>query len=390
MPSLRKRLRSPFWFACFSRADGSRAQRTTKTRDRKLALKLAIEWEEAARLRITEAQARRVLSDLHEQIHGTRLSSPSVTDYVKQWMGRKQGETAAVTLAAYRHATNEFVEFLGERASQPIHYMTPAQVATWRDAAATKATARTANNKLKIVRALFQSAWREGLLPENPAAKVQVLKTADSNRRPFVLDELKALLRVASTEWRGMILAGLYTGQRLKDIASLRWANVDMERGEIRLSTSKTGRHQVIPIASPLRAYIAELPATDVPTAPLFPNAYRIATNNLHVGLLSRHFGELLASAGLAKPPPETHEGTGKGRHAPRDRNPLSFHSLRHTATSMLKAAGVSEAVARDIIGHDSAEISRHYTHVDETAKRKALSKLPDVTATPTAKKPKA
>lgn len=196
MPSLRKRRRSPFWFACFSRADGSRAQRTTKTRDRKLALKLAIEWEEAARLRITEAQARRVLSDLHEQIHGTRLSSPSVADYVKQWMGRKQGEAAAVTLAAYRHATNEFIAFLGERASQPIHYMTPAQVASWRDASATKATARTANNKLKIVRALFQSAWREGLLTENPAAKVQVLKTADSNRRPFTLDELKALLRV--------------------------------------------------------------------------------------------------------------------------------------------------------------------------------------------------
>jgi len=75
-----------------------------------------------------------------------------------------------------------------------------------------------------------------------------------------------------------------------------------------------------------------------------------------------------------------THKGTGKGRDVARERNRLSFHSLRHTATLLLKAAGVSEAVARDIIGHESAEISRHYTHVDEDSKRKAIALLPDLT----------
>jgi integrase len=187
---------------------------------------------------------------------------------------------------------------------------------------------------------------------------------------------------MANNEWRGMILAGLYTGQRLKDIASLTWANVDMERAEIRLATSKTGRRQIIPIATPLRAYIEGLPAGDNPSAPIFPSAYRIATVNLHVGMLSRQFGELMATAGLAKPVPETHAGTGKGRGAPRERNALSFHCLRHTATSLLKNAGVSEAVAMDLIGHDSTEMSKHYTHTNETEKRAAIAKLPDITST--------
>ena len=254
--------------------------------------------------------------------------------------------------------------------------------AAWRDASAEKASPRTANNKLKIVRVLFQSAWRDGLLTENPAAKVPVLKAASSTRRPFTLAELKALLRVVSNEWRGMILAGLYTGQRLKDIALLTWANVDVQRGELSLTTSKTSRRQVIPIAEPLRAYLAELPTGDDPTAPpLFPEAYRIATINKNVSELSRQFHETLASAGFTTGGVETHKGTGKGRDVARERNRVSFHSLRHTATSLLKAAGASEAVARDIIGHDSAEISRHYTHVDEAAKRSALAKLPDVTA---------
>jgi len=48
----------------------------------------------------------------------------------------------------------------------------------------------------------------------------------------------------------------------------------------------------------------------------------------------------------------------------------------------MMKKAGISPAVVQDIIGHESAEISAHYTHIDAEAKRKALSSLPDLMAT--------
>ncbi|HKB89648.1 MAG TPA: tyrosine-type recombinase/integrase, partial [Opitutaceae bacterium] len=77
---------------------------------------------------------------------------------------------------------------------------------------------------------------------------------------------------------------------------------------------------------------------------------------------------------------PPKNKSHGQGRTAPRQRSEITFHSLRHTATSLLKNAGVSEAVTRDIIGHESAEISRHYTHIDEDTKRVALGKMPDVT----------
>ena len=380
MAYLRRLPKSPFWIAGFNLPDGRRTQRSTKMTDRKGAMKLALKWEEASANRITEAQARRVLSDIHEQIHGTHLASPSVDKFVEQWLERKQGETAEVTLVAYRRAAEQFAAFLGDKAMQPIHYVTPAQVAAWRDVSAKKASPRTANNKLKIVRTLFQSAWRDGLLTDNPAAKVPALKTAEGTRRPFTLSELKTLLRVASEEWRGMILAGLYTGQRLKDIASLTWANVDTEADELRFITSKTGRRQVIPIAKPLRVFIEELPAGDNPRAPLFPSLYPLATRAGGTSPLSQQFHELLVDANFADPRPPKNKSTGKGRSAPRERSEISLHSLRHTATSLLKAAGVSESVTRDIIGHESAEISRNYTHVEEDAKRKALARLPDVT----------
>ncbi|MGH7976263.1 MAG: tyrosine-type recombinase/integrase [Limisphaerales bacterium] len=74
-----------------------------------------------------------------------------------------------------------------------------------------------------------------------------------------------------------------------------------------------------------------------------------------------------------------THKSKSKGRDAKRQLNEISFHSLRHTATSLLKNAGVSDVVARDIIGHESAAVSQNYTHIETETKRVALGKLPDI-----------
>jgi integrase len=93
---------------------------------------------------------------------------------------------------------------------------------------------------------------------------------------------------------------------------------------------------------------------------------------------LSNDFFNILVAAGLAQK--KTHKATGKGHSAKREQNEISFHSLRHTATSLLKNSGVSDAVARDFIGHDSPAVSASYTHIDMDAKRRAVDKLPDIT----------
>jgi len=153
---------------------------------------------------------------------------------------------------------------------------------------------------------------------------------------------------------------------------------LDMERGKSALH-EQTGRRQVIPIARPLRACLEEMPAGDNRMRRFFPPPSRWALDGRLVTPVSK-VHELLVSAGLAKPRPPKCKSTGTGRGGRRPQSEITFHSLRHTATSLLKKRCVSEAVTRDLIGHESAEISRHYTHVEESAKRKAIAKLPDVT----------
>ncbi len=324
---------------------------------------------------------RRTLSALNERMTGQPLASATLRAYVSQWLVRKQSEVNHLSYASYKNTTAEFLGSLAAKSGLGLQYVTAADVAAYRDQCAGKTTARTANNKLKIVRTLFQSAWRDGLVQENPAAKVQILKAEDAIRRPFSLPELRRLLAVADDEWRGMVLVGLYTGQRLKDVATLTWANIDLTRKEIALTTSKTGRRQIIPIARPLMNWLLTCRAGDDPNAPVFASAYALVVKDRDVGRVSQSFYDLMVSAGLAKKRLGKDEASGVGRSGRRQRSELTFHCLRHTATSLLKNAGVSEAIAMDIIGHDSAAMSQHYTHIETEAKREALDKMPDVLA---------
>ena len=54
---------------------------------------------------------------------------------------------------------------------------------------------------------------------------------------------------------------------------------------------------------------------------------------------LSNQFREILVDAGLVEPLPRGHKSTGKGRDQAREASEISFHSLRHSAVTMLKAA---------------------------------------------------
>lgn len=385
MASLRRFPGSPFWFACFTLPDGRRTQKSTKQSDRRRALAVAMAFEKAAKLgaekRLGEAQARRVLSEIYETVNNAPLPSKTARVFLEEWAASRKIDTSLRTAAAYAQVARDFVGSLGPRADIDVSMLTKADVAKYRDAVRNRTSVATANKSLKYLRVALGAAYKDGLAQDNPAAKLDVLaRTAEgqTERRAFTLEELKALYRVATGEWRGLILFGLYAaGPRLKDLALLTWANVDLETRELRFVTKKTGRRMRIPLRDVLERYLSEAPAPDDPSAPLFPQAHAIASKGGSDSRLSLQFHGLLEAAGLAEP--RSKAATGRGRSLRRQVSELSFHSLRHTATTFLKSAGVAHIVAQDLVGHDSEAVSRRYSHVDDDAKRRAIDALPDI-----------
>lgn len=381
MASLTRKPACKFWIACYTDSTGKQRQRSTRLTDSKAAAKMADTWESLYRRRLTASQARRVITDVVQEVTGENVAGETVAAYLKRWTDRKTVETSPSTSNAYKSVAESFTAHLGERADRMyLDEVTAAHIGAWRDARAKGRAAATANIALKILRIAFQDALREGIIMQNVAAIVPTIKRRDgtaNKRRPFTLPELRRVLKAANDEWRGLVIAALYTGQRLGDLSRLTWQNIDLTNGHLSFATGKTGRRIALPLAEPFARWL-ETQAGDNPEAPLFPHAHECMTTQGRAAQLSREFADLLASVGLAEK--RDHKRSKEGRSARHDLSALCFHALRHTATSLLKNAGVSDVVARDIIGHESVAMSKVYTHIDDAAKRDAIRKLPDVT----------
>jgi integrase len=390
MASIHRQPGRPYWFCAFSifnpeTRTSRRVFRSTKTRDKRQALEICRAWDKAALKarngKLSVEAAREVIaqgvSDVFTAANVESLPSASIKSWCETWLQAKSIEAEESTHARYGRIVERFIECIGAKAKRDLSTLQAVDIMRFRDREAKELSRATANLSLKVLRVCFGESVRQGLLAVNPAVRVPVLKTRDkSARRAFTLSEIKRILKACGddAEWRGLVLFGLYLGQRLGDLAKLTWRAVNFETGEIAFTTRKTGRRIVLPLVQPLSDYLASLPANDNPNAHIFPRA----ASAKRTGTLSNQFHEILVAAGLVEP--RGHKATGKGRSHAREASEISFHSLRHSAGTMLKASGLSDVFAREIVGHESAAISRQYTHLSTDDLRNAMRRLPDVT----------
>ena len=388
MPSIHRQPGKPFWFCAFSVFDpqtnhNRRLFRSTKSRDKKQALEICRTWHRAAlkarsgKLSVDAARdvIARGVSDVFTITNVEALESHTVKSWCETWLQAKAIETEASSHARYARIIQRLLEFLGAKGDRDLSTLQANDIMRFRDREAKERSRATANLSVKVPRICFGEAVRQGLLTVNPASRVKLLRSSkESKRRAFTLSEIKRILKACDVEWRGLVLFGLYLGQRLGDLARLTWRAVDFDSGEIAFTARKTGRRIVLPLVQPLSDYLASLPASDNPDSFIFPNG----ASAKRTGTLSNRFHTILADAGLV--PPRANVSTGKGHSHAREVSAISFHSLRHSAVTMLKASGLSDVFAREIVGHESAAVSRQYTHLTTDDLRTAMRRLPDVT----------
>ena len=384
MAFLFKRERSQYWHAGWKDEKGKRINRSTKlpakANRRREAQKIADQFEDTSRRLRTAVQVRQVITDLHQQVTGEEILSKSVENYAEMFLATKIGETSEATLKSYKTNLRDFMDWLGERRSEDLNDIRSTDIASYRNNLLVRVSQSTATNKIKSLRAMFTAAKQEGLCLQDPTANLKLKRKSDNDgniqRRPFTVEELKLIREEATGEWESMILFGLYTGQRLGDLATLRWNHIDLQSEELRLQTNKTGRSVTIPLAAPLLNYLVTKAVTpDDPNAFLHPElaeAYAKSSSTV-----SNQFTSLLVQCGLRKS--ASHSSKNKGRNTKREKSTLSFHSLRVTAVTMLHEAGVPAATVEEWVGHDSTEVHQTYIKIGRESLMKASSSLPAI-----------
>ncbi len=226
------------------------------------------------------------------------------------------------------------------------------------------------NLDITILSSAFNSAWKQGHVSVNPCAAIEPLKDKPQRKHIFSIEQVSALVRTAEGDWKGLILAAFYVGARLGDCANLRWRDIDLvsEIKTIRFQPGKGGGEVVTVIHPVLEDYLLSLPTPKSDEAFVFPSlAQRL------ISPLSKHFRKLMIEARIEQR--VVRERSKSGRSV----NALSFHSLRHSFSSILANAGVSEERRMALTGHTTRAIHRGYTHHELERLRDAIAVLPSI-----------
>jgi integrase len=232
----------------------------------------------------------------------------------------------------------------------------------------------TYNKHLNLLTLVFRVVKHKAKITDNPWADIQRKRIVVNSRRELTIDELRKVCQAATGELQVLFALGIYSGLRLGDCATLRWAETDLARGVIRRIPNKTARRNpkpvIVPIHPVLRDILSTTPANQrgeyvLPeTAALYMHNICAVTDRVQ-----NHF----KACGITLHKP------GTGTDGKRAVIEVGFHSLRHTFVSLCRENNAPLAVVESIVGHSNPAMTRHYTHIGEVAAGRAVAALPTV-----------
>jgi integrase len=371
------RNRSPFWYACYTTADGRRLKKSTKETNQAKAKLIAESLQSAEKMAgertLTAVRTRQLLSEVLQRVSGERLRVFTVREWFEQFTKKKRKSKSQKTALRYDQMMNEFVAFLGARADLNIAAITEKDILDFRDHREAKGLAPvTLNLDITVLSAGFNAALRQKHISVNPCADIEPLKDKATHKKTFTPEQVSALLEVAQGDWKGLILVAFYTGQRLGDCVNLRWRDIDLHERTIHWSQQQDKAAADVSVIHPqLDDYLLSLPTAKSGDEFLFPTLAQQAQRN--ISPLSKYFRKLMKQARIEEPIIRERSGAGRKVYG------LSFHSFRHTFNSILANADVSEEMRMALTGHKSRDVHRRYTHRELERLREAAALLPRI-----------
>ena len=192
-----------------------------------------------------------------------------------------------------------------------------------------------------------------------------VYKEDDSiSREPLSKEEIEKVKALTGDslghEKRLLVIIGENTGMRIGDCATLKWQDIDLDKGFIRVKTEKTGAKVSIPLLNELRGALDQIP-------PKRRKEVYVLKELSRNGDVSQLMADHFRYAGI-----ETNVKVKEGRKA---RPVKTFHSLRSNFVTMCAEAGISLEIVQAITGHTTRKMTEHYMHIREAAIKAAFDK---------------
>lgn len=211
----------------------------------------------------------------------------------------------------------------------------------------------TVNRRMSRISAVLTAAMHEwDWISSNPA-RIPALKEGEGRERLLTDGERKRFLAAckacAEPHMYAFVVCAMLSGARAGELVGLRWKDIDLDAGIARLLKTKNGKRRSVPI----RGHALEL-LTKM-------NAERIADP---VVLLDQDEFVFKNKTGYA---PFYYRKVWVEIRQAAHLEYFRFHDLRHLAASMLAMSGASQRELQEVMGHESAAMTKRYSHFFDT-----------------------
>lgn len=225
---------------------------------------------------------------------------------------------------------------------------------------------QTVKRALSALRTFFHYLLRRGEIDRDPMALVRnpkVPKPLPHFFKESEMDRLFDTVEFPDTFFGcrdyAMLLTFYSTGVRVSELVGLRIADVDLGRGELRV-TGKRNKQRVIPFGPELSAVLRDY----------------LRVRGEHCATLAAASDYIFVrGTGCPLTPPEVRTVTRHYLSAVSTQTRLSPHVLRHTYATTLLNHGADLETVKELLGHERITTTQVYTHTSFAELRDVYAK---------------
>ena len=283
-----------------------------------------------------EAWARQIEGEMDRGVFTSRAEAEATTlrealdRYEREVTPKKKSSSdERYKLGAWRSST---------LAARSLASIRGKDLAAWRDAELTGGSATgTVRRKLALLAHVFKVARKEWGMESlaSPVDTIQLPPPGKARDRRLVGDE-QARLMTAALAYGGeigpVITWAIESAMRRGEIAAMRWEHLDRQARVLLIPETKNGTPREVPLSTVALQVLDSL-----------PRRLDGLVWNIRPDSISQAFERVCKAAGI--------EG-------------LTFHDLRHEATSRLFEKGLNPMEVAAITGHKTLQMLKRYTHL--------------------------
>jgi integrase len=306
----------------------------------------------------------------------------TVGTYLDRWLdGSVRGSVRRSTFDRYEIAVRVHIKPALGRLK--LKQLTPTHVAAFYQERLAAGSAPASVNKLHVtLHKTLDQAVKWHMIPHNVAEVVKAPRPAPEEIRPLDREQTKIFLETARRErFEALYVLAVTTGLRQGELLGLKWEDVDLENGLIRVRRTLTRNRGRLLLGEPktkrsrrtVRLTKAAVEALEGHLARQMEQIERLGDLYEDQGLIfatqrgtlvnptnlrRRSFAPLLEKAGLPT---------------------IRFHDLRHTCATLLLSSNVNPKIVSEMLGHSSIAITLDtYSHVLPNMQDSAARALED------------